>query len=275
MQKNLVFSPYKLGHIGISERVTQPYTHTYMVDSGTAPAWVGKLLRNTEKNFASECVLWTIRRCKNQNCEINQGLCPTVPDDWNPRNLSGVVVWASRSQNRFADCAFAFQREFDEHGSSSSISSSIRKFPFVMAMAYPFSTLFQTLVEASSLGGAAPDKTYCIPPEVTEDEAVVECILFYIHTGLVIDVKALTKDWTISIFEALTHETVARPEFTFDIMVYAFLPYCILTSNLSMVCFSSLLCMFIDSFVRTRVLPLTQNCCRSCTTLQPTSACTS
>ena len=193
-----------------------------MVDSGTAPAWVGKLLRNTEKNFASECVLWTIQRCRNQTCEINQGLCPTVPEDWNPRNLSSIAVWSSRSSSKFADCAFAFQQEFEAAN-----GSVCRKFPFVMAMAYPLSGLFQTLAETSSLGGAAPDKTYCIPPEVTEDDAVVECIIFYIHTGLVIDVKALTKDWTISIFDALTHESVARPEFTFDIMVCAFRLFCI------------------------------------------------
>ena len=117
--------------------------------------------------------------------------------------------------NKFADYAFVFQREAE--GGDGNVQ--IRRFPFVMAMAFPFSALFQNLDEASSFAGSTLDRTYCIPPEITEDVAVVECLLFFIYTGLVIDINTLTKGGTLSIFETLTHESVASPEFAFDIMV--------------------------------------------------------
>jgi hypothetical protein len=134
--------------------------------------------------------------------------------------MSGVVVWESRMNNKFADYAFVFQRDDDDGDDQPRDEERMgKRFPFVMAMAYPFSALFQTLHEASESGGAMRDRTYSIPPEITKDDAVMECLLFFIYTGLVVDIKHITKQGTVGIFQALTHEAVARPEFKFDIMV--------------------------------------------------------
>ena len=212
-------------------------------------AWARQLLEPTERNFESECMLWTVSKERNQRCEINQSLCPTVPSDWMPSNINGVIMWSERSRNQFADSAFMFEREKG--------MPNARTFPFVLAMAHPFSALIQTLVSTSSRAGAQLDKVFYIPTEVTEDPAVMECLLFYIYTGFVVDVRALTKEGTNSIFQSLTHEAVSNTEFSFDIMV-------------SLVASNSTICDYcIGSEKQARII------CRSFTTWLRIFACTS
>ncbi len=88
-----------------------------------------------------------------------------------------------------------------------------------MAMAIQHSATLRTFVDMSLSAGAARDRLILIPSAITKDERVAECIVFYMFTGVLVDVHTLTKGGTVSVYDALTHQSVYTPDFEFDLMV--------------------------------------------------------
>lgn len=165
------------------------------------------LLEPTNRHFESHALLWTISRAKRQVCRINCHACSSSPVGWDPRSLSGVMHWEERVSSCFADVAFAFEQQPAE------------RFPFMLAMAYPHSALLKTMVSVNAKMGAERDSTLFISSSITQDPRVMDCLIFFIYTGLLVDVNTLTKGGVLSICAVLTHEAVVNAEFAFDMLV--------------------------------------------------------
>lgn len=65
----------------------------------------------------------------------------------------------------------------------------------------------------------ARDRVFAIPEHITEDLAVLECLQFYLMTGILVDIQSITQRGSIPIQQALTYQAVKFPEFSFDLLV--------------------------------------------------------
>ena len=135
---------------------------------------------------------------------------------WDARNINGIEHWEDRLSNCFTDAMLAF--EADEDLAAEDIPGD-RKFPFMMALASARSAMLKSMVSVTARMGAQRDRVIFIPCRITIDPRVMHCMAFYMYTGLVADVHALTRGGTLSICSVLTHEAVVNPEFSFDLLV--------------------------------------------------------
>lgn len=74
--------------------------------------------------------------------------------------------------------------------------------------------------------GAKMDKIIFIPGRITTDCRVMQCMTFYMYTGLLVDVHTLTMEGAMDIYSVLTHDEVVNPEFSFDLLVTFHLCQC-------------------------------------------------
>ncbi len=134
------------------------------------------------------------------------------------------MQWEERNGNSFADAAFAFEDDqiLNSRGPGEGddvLGPDSKKFPFMFAMAYPHSAFLKAMVSASAMMGSKRDRIFYISKDITQDVRVVECMVFYMYTGLLVDIHTMTEGGNLSITSVLTRESVANAEFSFDLLV--------------------------------------------------------
>jgi hypothetical protein len=148
--------------------------------------------------------------------KIPKNVCGDKRDKWNLLKVNGFMEWNDREKcSALCDAGFSF---VDGNGVATGTT-------FLFSLSYAFSK--SAVLGADGMWrsrqqvDSATPKITCIEANITEDPRVVQMVIFYMYTELLLDVHTLTKgtcDGSILLDMANQYYIVSRPDIGCDLM---------------------------------------------------------